>query len=62
MESFIMCVCYPNTLRKCAGVLCDGSYIHLPRPCAWGYNGMNSYRTVGQREKRSEIKSVPFSV
>lgn len=62
MESFIMCVCYPNTLCKCAGILCDGSYIHLPRPCAWGCKPMDSYYTAGRKGKRREIKSVPFSV
>lgn len=57
-----MCVCYPNTLCKCAGILCDGSYIHLPRPCAWGRECVNLYYTVGQRGKRRNIKSGPFSV
>lgn len=56
-----MCVCYPNTLCKCVGILCDGSYIHLPRLCAWGYNCMNSHCSVGQRKKRSKMKSGPFS-
>jgi hypothetical protein len=62
MESFIMCVCYSNTLCKCVGILCDGSCIHLPRPCVWRCNCLNSYCFVGQREKRSKIKSSPFSV
>lgn len=57
-----MCVCYPNTLCKCAGLLCGGSYIYLPRPCASGNNCMNLYDTVGQREKMSKVNSVSFSV
>lgn len=56
-----MCVCYPNTLCKCAGILCDGSYIHLPRPCAWGRERVNLHYPVGQRGKGSDITSVPFS-
>lgn len=51
MESFIMCVCYPTTLCKCTGILCDGSYIRLPRLCAWGCHCMNWYCTVGWRKE-----------
>lgn len=62
MESFIMCVCYPNTLCKCVGILCDGLHIHLPRPCVWGCNCLNLHCFVGQREMRGKMKSGPFSV